>query len=99
MSNTKQNPFAAALLRGEDKVTIFSGGACLEVFEAHPDLNLAWEWFENGLAGSEHCRVALEAVYDIYVSARGPVRPASYFPDSRVGKSLSRGVSGSKVPA
>lgn len=86
-NDTKRDPFKAADLHGDEKVTIYSGGACLVVFGAHSDLQGAWDWFEAGLVDAEHCRIALLAVYERYISARGPVRSATFYPNGRDGMS------------
>jgi hypothetical protein len=81
MSDTKRNPFAAALLHGSETLTIFSGGACLKVWGAHLDLQVAWNWFERGLDSADHCRIALEAMYEVR-TASGQSLYASYYPNA-----------------
>jgi hypothetical protein len=81
MHDTKRDPFAAAELHGEERLQIKSGGACLVVFDAHTDLQIAWDWFEEGLVDAEHCRISLLAVYDRYISAPGPTRSATFYTD------------------
>lgn len=87
MHDTKRDPFTAADLHGDETLQINSGGACLVLHSAHPDLNVAWDWFEAGLVDAEHCRIALLAVYDRFISSRGPVRAATFYPDGRDGSS------------
>lgn len=85
--DTKRDPFVAADMHGDEKITIYSGGACLVVFGGHTDLQIAWDWFESGLVDAEHCRIALLAVYERYIAARGPVRSATFYPSGRDGGS------------
>lgn len=81
MSDTKRNPFSAALLKGNETLTIFSGGACLKVWEAHPDLQIAWDWFERGLESADYCKIALAALYDIRTNAK-PALVSTFYPNA-----------------
>ena len=81
MRDVNKNPFAAALLQGEETLTIFSGGSCLKVSGAHPDLQKACDWFERGLETADHCKIALAALYDIRANA-GLSTSASFYPNA-----------------
>jgi hypothetical protein len=58
----------------------------LVVHGAHADFQVAWDWFEAGLVDAEHCRIALLAVYERFVSAGGAIRAATFYPDGRDGR-------------
>lgn len=89
ISDTKRDPFAAALLKGDETLTIFSGGSCLKVWGAHPDLQIAWEWFELGLEDAEHCRIALKALHCL-VAGLGKGAVSSFYPNGADAMTVSQ---------
>ena len=85
MPKSQQSPFVLAKSTGDAHVTIFSGGACLEVANAHSMFQQAWNEFEESIVDAPACKMALRACFDLMQLADAGVR-ASFYTDGRVAR-------------
>jgi hypothetical protein len=63
------SPFVAVQEAGETHLVIHSGGCQLIIADASDCLQEAWDWFEGGLADSDHCEAAIKALHKLAVAA------------------------------
>lgn len=76
-ANRPASPFELVAVRGDFRLTLFSGGACLIVEDGTEQLQSAWEWFEEELDSAQHCYAALFALFEL---ARHTGAHAAFYP-------------------
>lgn len=66
-----------ALLDGDHRITIFTGGACLEIYST-AECHAAWTRVEDQLTNAVDCYVMLRLTYEL---ARLRGLKATFYPD------------------
>jgi hypothetical protein len=86
MPRSNDSPFDLAQRTGDSHVTIFAGVSCLEVLNAHPGFQAAWNEYEESLVDAAACKMALAACFDLMRLSQSGIQ-ATFYPNGRVVKS------------